>query len=104
MNLATIASPPDSNSCDLRSTMQISKLTMRVMGGWQPTRLSGKGVGKASRKKTVKDWKGGELKRVAEGDDSMAENLWVRRLKMAIWYMNFVGGSSLFVPFSTRIP
>lgn len=61
---------------------------MRVMGGWQPTGPSGKGVGETSRSKTVKDWKGGELKRVAEREDSVAENMWVRRWEAACWYMS----------------
>ena len=49
------------------------------MGGSYPTGTSGKGVGETSRRKIVMDWKGWELERVAESEDSVEENKWVRR-------------------------
>lgn len=45
-------------------------------------------MGEASRRRTVKDWKGGEVKRVEEREDSVAEKRWVRRSKTAIWWMS----------------
>lgn len=53
--------------------------------GWV---VFGKGIFEVSRMKMVKDWKGGELKRVAERDASVAEKRWVRRSKTAIWWMS----------------
>ena len=45
---------------------------------------SGKGFGDTSRMKTVKDWKGTELKSVEEREDSVAVKRWVSRSKTAI--------------------
>ena len=59
-----------------------------MIGGWAPAGASVKGVGETSRRKTVTDWKGGELKRVDEREDSVAENMWARRSKTASWYMS----------------
>lgn len=50
------------------------------MGRWWRER----GVEETSRRKTVKDWKGGELKRVDESDDSVASKRWVSFSKTAI--------------------
>jgi len=50
----------------------------------------GMGVGEASRRKMVKEWKGWavEEKRVADRENSVAEKRWVRRSKTAIWWMS----------------
>ena len=69
-----------------------SRLTTWVIGGWAPTGASGKGVGETSRRKTVKDWKGGVLKRLDEREDSVAEKRWGRRSKTASWYMSLWRG------------
>ncbi|CAI0540396.1 unnamed protein product, partial [Linum tenue] len=44
-----------------------------------------------SRRKTVKDWKGGELKRVEERSDSVAEQMWGTSAGMGRWNRTAAG-------------
>lgn len=48
----------------------------------------GNGVWESSRMKTVKDWKGGEVKSVEEREASVAEQWWARCSKLASWWMS----------------
>lgn len=57
------------------------------MGLWYRG-VSEKGCEQTSRTKIVKDWNGGEVKRVEDSDDSVAEHMWVSRSKTAIWWMS----------------
>lgn len=50
--------------------------------------VSWKGCGDTSRRKTVKEWKGGEMNKVEEREASVAEKRCVRRSKTAIWWMS----------------
>lgn len=56
--------------------------------GWGDKRAFGKGVGETSRRKTVNDWKGGEVKRVEEREASVAAHWLARRSKIANWWMS----------------
>jgi hypothetical protein len=70
--------------------------------GWEG-RAGRNGFGETLRMKMVKDWKGGEVKRVEEREASGVEKSWVRRSKMAIWWINlWMRGTSDALPRCTR--
>lgn len=68
---------------------------------WGVWSEGGKGFGEVSRRKTVKEWKGGgavEGKRVVAREASVVEKRWVRRSKTAIWWISlWMKGTSVMV-------
>jgi len=70
-----------SRSGSSKGRLRFTSLVMGLKKGLESKVEKGKGVGEASRRRMVKEWKGWTVgeKRVADREDSVAEKRWVRR-------------------------